>query len=100
MNAQALAGAEQWIALALALGVIGACIGAATSRSLYALTTYLAAAGAMAAGALLAQHASDAALGEALFGVGVAPFVTLAALLLSTRTAKPRRRGRPWITLA
>jgi hypothetical protein len=100
MSERMLAEAEQWIALALALGVIAAALGAATARSLFAVCLYLAAAGAMAATALLAMHQPNAALGEALFALGIAPFVMLAALLLSTRAVKPSRRGRPWLTLA
>ena len=100
MSEQMLTQAEQWIALALALGVIAAAFGAATARSLFAMCMYLAAAGAMAAGALLAQSLPNAALGEALLALGVAPFVLMAALLLSARAVKPRRRGRAWLTLA
>ena len=100
MNEHTLAIAEQCIALALVLGVIAACVGAATARSLFAMAMYLAAAGAMAGAALLAQNLPNAALGEVLLGAGIAPFVTLAALLLSARAVKARRRGRPWATLA
>lgn len=89
----------QWFALALSLGVIAAAFAAATVRSLFAMCMYLAAAAAMAAGVLLAQGRSDAALGAAIALGALAPLLILAALLLSARTAKPRRSGSPWLTI-
>jgi uncharacterized MnhB-related membrane protein len=99
MIARILEGAADWIALALMLGVIAAALGAASARSLYAMSMYLTAAGALAAAALLAHGAGDAALAQALVGIGLAPFLVLAALLLSSRAAKPRRGGRPWLSI-
>lgn len=95
-----MSAALDWLALALTVGVIAAAVGAAMARSLFAMCMYLAAAGALAAGALLAHGAAEAALGGALLSVGIAPFMLLAVLLLSARTEKPRRTGRPWYAIA
>jgi hypothetical protein len=100
MSEQVLRLAVDWLALALTLGVIAAALGAVTARSLFAMCMFILAAGAMAAAALLARGAGDAGLAAALLFCGLAPFLLLAALLLSARTAKPRRRGRPWLTIA
>lgn len=94
-----IAPATDVIALALCACVLAAAIGAATARSLFSLSMFAAAAGALAAAALVAMGAGEAALPQALFGVGLAPVVLLACLLLSTRAAKPRRQGRPWLTI-
>src|SRR5262249_5522565 len=59
MNAAA---ALDVLALTLMLGVIGAALGAALARSLFAMVMFLCAAGALAAAALLARGAADAAL--------------------------------------
>lgn len=88
------------VALALCAGVLAAALGALTARSLFSMAMFVAAAGAMAAAALAAQGAVDAALAQAFVGAALAPFVILACLLLSTRTTKPRRGGRPWLTMA
>lgn len=99
MSATLVAASEQWAALVLTLGVIAAALGAVTARSLFAMAMYLAVACALAAAALLALTKPDAALAVALVGVGVVPFLLLAAMLLSARAIKPRR-GRPWLTLS
>src|SRR5688572_19457257 len=100
MIARVIDDAGAWVALVLTFGVIASALGAAMARSLYTLCMHIAAAGALAAAALLAHGAGDAALTQVLFGAGVAPFLLLAVLLLSTRAAKPMRRGRPWLTIA
>lgn len=100
MSERVLDLAVDWLALGFTFGVIAAALGAVTARSLFAMCMFIAAAGAMAAAALLARGAGDAGLGIALLLGGLTPFLLLAALLLSTRAAKPRRRGRPWITIA
>lgn len=87
------------IGVSLSLGVLASAIGAAAARSLFSVSMFVAVAGALAAAALVAVGAGEAALTQALFGVGVAPVVLLASLLLSTRAAKPRRDGRPWLTI-
>jgi|CXWL01.1.fsa_nt_gi hypothetical protein len=88
------------IGVALCACVFAAAIGAAMARSLFSLTMFVAAAGALAAAALVALGAGEAGLAQALFGLGLAPMVLLACLLLSTRAAKPRRHGMPWLTIA
>jgi hypothetical protein len=92
-------GATHWLALALMAAAIAAACGAAMSRSLFSVVMFVAVASALASAALLALSAAQAALDAALLGVGLAPMVLLAALLLSTRTTKSRRAGRPWLTL-
>ncbi len=87
------------IAVALCAGVLASAIGASTARSLFSVSMFVAVAGALAAAALVALGAGEAALMQALFGIGVAPVVLLAAMLLSARAAKPRRDGRPWLTI-
>jgi hypothetical protein len=88
------------VALALCAGALAAALGALTARSLFSMAMFVAAAGAMTAGALAAQGAGDAALAQVFVGAALAPFVILACLLLSTRTTKPRRGARPWLTMA
>lgn len=88
------------IALALCVGVLAGAIGAATARSLFSASMFVGASGALAAAALAAMGTGEASLAQALFGVGIAPVLLLASLLLSTRAAKPRRQGRPWLTIA
>ena len=88
------------VALALCVGALVAAFGALTARSLFSMAMFVAACGAMAAGAIAAQGDADAALAQAFAGVAIAPFVILGCLLLSTRTTKARRRGRPWLTMA
>lgn len=100
MNAGAADIAMQWTALGLSGAVLSAAFAAATARSLFLMHMFLLVAGALAAAALLALGAADAALGQALFGAGLAPVFVLAAMLLSARTAKPRRGGRSWLTIA
>jgi hypothetical protein len=90
--------AGAWIALALSLGAAAAALGAALARSLFALVMCLAAVGALGAGALMARGEGDAALALALYGFGLAPFILLAVLALTTRAATTRRRPPPWAT--
>lgn len=100
MSARILDSAVDWLALGLTAGVVAAVLGAATARSLYAMTMALLAATALAAATLLAHDAGDAALAQALAGVGAAPFVILGGLLLTARAVKPRRGARPWLTMS
>lgn len=99
MSEALLTQAAHWLALALTLGAIAGALGAVTARSLYAMCVYLVVAGACAAASLLALGAGDAALAQALIGVALTPVLLLATILLSTRAAKPRHNGRPWLTL-
>ncbi|GAM98832.1 hypothetical protein U91I_02468 [alpha proteobacterium U9-1i] len=96
MNAPELAMLVEWLAFALCVVASVAAIGALTARSLISMAMFVAAAGATAAGALAASGAAVAAVSFAVVSAVLAPFVILACLLLSTRTAKPRRGARPW----
>ncbi len=100
MTALVVASAAQFGALILTLAALACACGAATARSLFAMCMYVAAAAALASATLLALGAGAAALGVALFGVGLAPVMVLAALLLSARAVKPKRRGLAWVTVA
>jgi multicomponent Na+:H+ antiporter subunit B len=92
--------AVQIIALVLLIGAIAAAMGAVTARALFASVMYLIVVGALAGAAVLTLGAGDAALALLLLAVGVAPTLLLGAVLLTTRTAKPRRGGAPWLSLA
>jgi uncharacterized MnhB-related membrane protein len=91
--------AADWLAVALMCGVLASAFGAATARSLFGMTMLLTVAAALGAAAVLAMGAEDAALAQALWGLGLSPLILLAVLLLSARTAKTRDRGRPWLSL-
>jgi hypothetical protein len=94
-----LATSLHWMALALAVAALFVGVGALLARSLFAMCMYVAGAGALAASALVALGAGDAALAVALSGAAWAPLLLLAAMLLSSRAAKPMRRGAPWFSL-
>lgn len=100
MTTLAVASAAEFGALALMAAALACACGAATARSLFAMCMYVAAAAALASATMLALGAGSAALGVALFGVGLAPVMVLAALLLSARAVKPKRRGLAWVTIA
>lgn len=100
MTALVVASAAHFGALILMSAALACACGAATARSLFAMCMYLAAAAALTSATLLTLGAGAAALGVALFGVGLAPVMVLAALLLSARAVKPKRRGLAWITIA
>ncbi len=91
--------AAQGLALVLMLGAFAAAFGALTARSLYAMCVYLVVTGACAAATVLTLGSPDAAIAQTLVGVVLTPLLLLAAILLSTRATKPRREGRPWLTL-
>lgn len=92
--------AADWIAFAAICGAIATAVGAATARSLFATCMFAVTTSALAAIALLAFGAGDAALAQSLVGVGVFPFLFLAGLLLSARATRQRPGGRPWLTIA
>lgn len=100
MNSAWLDAVAVWLALALGVGVLTAALAAATARSLFSMCMHLAAAGALGAATLAALGAGDLGLGQALLLAGLAPVILLASMLLSTRAAKPRREGWPWLTIA
>jgi hypothetical protein len=98
--AEALSFAQLGAAFVGLAGLIAVALAAALTRSLFVLTMLVAAFGALAAVTALALSAPQAGLVFALTGAGLAPLIFLAVLLLSGRTAKPRGRGRAWITAA
>ena len=99
MTAPLIAGAVHGGALVLMLSALACACGAATARSLFAMCMYASAAAALIGATMLALGAGAAALGVALFGVGLAPVLVLAALLLSARAVKSGRRGMAWLTI-
>jgi hypothetical protein len=95
-----MAWAMPLLALVLAGAMIAAAIAALTARSLFTMAVASAAAAAACAAAALALGAERGALGLALFGVGIAPVLLMAGMLLSARTARATRKGAPWASLA
>jgi len=89
----------QWLALALAVAVAILAMCAIAARSLFSMCMYVLAAGALTAAVVLLLGAGDGALALALFAAAWAPVFLLATMLLSTRAAKPIRRGRPWLSI-
>lgn len=89
-----------WLALGFTCAAFVIAIAALMARSLFAMCMYLATAGVLAAAAMLALGAGDAALAAALFVAAWAPLLLLAAMLLTARATKTKRRGRPWFSLA
>lgn len=96
----AVSHAAEWVALALLIGALACAWAAAMARSLFAAVILFAAFATLCAAALTAVATPEIAIIAALFGLGVAPLLLLAALLLSARVAKPRPHGRPWAMLA
>ena len=97
-----MSGAEaglQWLALGFTCAAFVIAIAALMARSLFAMCMYLAAAGVLAAAAMLALRAGEAALATVLFVAAWAPLLLLAAMLLTARATKAKRRGRPWFSL-
>jgi hypothetical protein len=99
MMAQFVAQALPWVAIVAMLLGVGAAIAVLAARSLFSACIGLAALCACASAALLGLGYADGALALAAFGVGIAPVVLLAGLLLTGRAVKPRARGRPWISI-
>ena len=100
MSEAIVADGAHWLALALIAAAIASACGVAMARSLFSMTAWLFVIAALASAALLALSAGESALNLALLGVGFAPALVLALLLLSTRASKSRRRGAPWLTIA
>lgn len=89
----------QLLALVLLVAAIAAALEAIMARSLLAMCGHLAAAGALVGVVVLLLGGGDGALAAALFAIVWAPITLLGAVLLSTRSAKPGRSGRVWLTL-
>ncbi len=90
----------QWLALAFLCATAVTAVAALMARSLVAMCMYLAAAGVLAAAAMLALGAGDGALTLALFLAAWAPLLLLAAMLLTARATRAKRRGWPWFSLS
>jgi hypothetical protein len=88
-----------WLALVFTCATFVVAIAALMARSLFAMCMHLAAAGVLAAAAALALGAGDGALVLALFVAAWAPLLLLAAMLLTARATKAKRRGGPWFSL-
>jgi hypothetical protein len=88
-----------WLALALMVVAIASAIGALAARSLFVTCMHLVAAGVSAAAATMLVRSGDGALAFALFAAAWVPVLLLAAMLLSTRSAKAPRRGLPWVSM-
>ncbi len=99
MSAGVLAQAAHWLAAPLLAAALAAGLGVIMARSLFAMCMCLAAAGASAAAAAALLGAGEGALALALVAAAWAPLLLLAAMLLSARAAKPRRRGRPYLSI-
>lgn len=77
-----------------------ACVGAIASKSLFALVMRLAAGASLAAAALVALGAGDAALMVALVFAVACPLVLLAVILLSARSVKAPASPLNWVLSA
>jgi hypothetical protein len=82
-----------WLALALLSVAIAASFGAISARSLFVTAMHLVAAAVSVAAIVLLLGAGEGALGVALLAAAWAPVLLLAAMLLSTRAAKPAHVG-------
>lgn len=89
-----------YLALALLGVAIASAIGALLARSLFVSCMHVVAAGVCAAAATMLLRAGDGALAFAVFAAAWAPVLLLAAMLLSSRSAKATRARVPWLSLA
>jgi hypothetical protein len=89
----AAAAAGPWLAAVLVFVAIAAAIAVVNARSLFVMSLAIAATSAVAAATVLALRGGDAALALATFGVGLAPVILLAGVLLSARVTKTPARG-------
>ncbi len=94
-----IAEGAHWFASAFLAAALAAGFGVVMARSLLAMCVYLAAAGAAVAASVALLGRGDGALALVLFAVGWAPLLLLAAMLLSARSVKGGRRGRPWLSI-
>jgi hypothetical protein len=93
-----VSGAALWLALVLALGATVVAAAMLRARSLLVMAVCLAAIAALVSGAVILLGGGDGALAIVVVGVGLAPFLILAGLLLSARTAKTPPRGALWLS--
>lgn len=88
-----MASAGPWLAAVLVFVAIATAIAVVNARSLFVMSVSIAATTAVAAAAVLALRGGDGALALAAFGVGLAPIILLAGVLLSARVTKAPARG-------
>jgi hypothetical protein len=88
-----IASAGAWLAASFVFIAIAVAIAVVNSRSLFVMSVAIAATSALAAAAVLALRGGDGALAVAAFGVGLAPIILLAGVLLSARVTKAPARG-------
>lgn len=89
----AVASAGPWLAAGLVFVAIATAIAVVNARSLFVMSVAVAATSAVAAAAVLALRGGDGALALAAFGVGLAPVILLAGVLLSARVTKTPARA-------
>lgn len=89
-----------WMAAGAGMLALLAGFAVLTARSLFSASVGLAAVCACLAVALAALGHGAGALAMALFGAGLAPVLLLGGVLLTSRAARPRKRGAPWLSIA
>lgn len=95
MNDALIALIAPWVAAALVVGVTAIAVALLSARTMFFMCVALAAMAALAASALAAFGAGEAAIALAAFGVGVAPVLMLSGVLLSARAAKRSKNALP-----
>jgi hypothetical protein len=91
--------AASWVGVGAALLAVFAAASVFGARSLFTVSIGVAVLTAFAACALLALGQGEGGLALALLGGGVAPVLLLGGMLLSNRSAQPRTRGLPWLSM-
>lgn len=99
MMAEPITLALPWIAAVCGFMALAVAVAVLTARSLFSVAIGLAALSACMSGALASLGYGDGAVALALFGGAIAPVLFLAGVLLSSRAAKPRKRGAPWLSI-
>jgi hypothetical protein len=89
----AAASVGPWLAAGLVFIAIALAIAVVNARSLFVMSVGIAAVSAVSAAAVLALRGGDGALALGTFGVGLAPIILLAGVLLSARVTKAPARG-------
>jgi hypothetical protein len=89
----------RWLAFVLASGAAIAGIGAGMARTHFVSVLYLAAAMMLAAMAMLAFGADQAAVALAIAGIAWVPLFLFGGVLLSGKAVRSRARGR-WLVTA
>lgn len=84
-----------WLTLALVGALAAVALAMLAARSLFAVSVMAAALAALAAAVLMSAGGGDGAIALAAFGVGLAPVLVLAGVLLSARAVKSGKRRLP-----